>query len=61
MRKLFHKHGELILTVLLEKYEKLRKNQNQKNHESLELDKQAVNIGEIIRLYAELGSMSSWF
>ena len=63
MRKLFHKHGELILTVLIEKYENLRKLKNSKkeNAERLELDNQSVNIGEIIRLYAELGSMSSWF
>jgi hypothetical protein len=63
MRKLFHKHGELILTVLIEKYENLRKSKNslKENAERLELDNQSVNIGEIIRLYAELGSMSSWF
>ena len=63
MRKLFHKHGELILTVLIEKYENLRKlkNKSKENAEKLELDNQSVNIGEIIRLYAELGSMSSWF
>ena len=63
MRKLFHKHGELILTVLIEKYENLRKlkNKSKENAEKLELDNQSVNIGDIIRLYAELGSMSSWF
>ena len=63
MRKLFHKHGELILTILIGKYENLRKLKNnaKENAENLELDNQSVNIGEIIRLYGELGSMSSWF
>jgi hypothetical protein len=40
---------------------RINKNKQKENAERLELDNQAVNIGEIIRLYAELGSMSSWF